>query len=627
VNIWTILGLAPTADTREIKRAYARKLKVTRPEDDPAAFQALNEAYQTALRMAQFVVVEEDEEEPAPEPQPEPEPEQHALAAAEAEPAPAPAWERPLPPLREDEEETAEESWERPVAALREEAWERPVAAFRAPVDQAALEEQRRREREQAREQARAQAEAASQAAFEQAQRLWGEFLANSHVAPRWQLTQLFDSSELFNLEVREHFELFALQYCAGEDCRDDVREEIVAAYRWEEDDSFIGRRLPQAAGEALARLRAGRSHQQFRFETGTDPAIAALLADTPGRRFGSTLSRGFTRRMQEQIALIRGYHREMLHFKLNAEVFQEWERRVEGRRYFVETALVSAAVGLLPFMWAVVFGGHASGDAFALMVLAGGMLLAFGTGAAWAHYQPLARMTGSSWHAWLLHDLRYRPRWQFGWIALYAAFSTLMFIPDPPAPLVWLVTAAMTGAAMWGAFANSVMFEGTTFLIAGVVGVVLGTLLFQRPFESYGYLACATGVFAGMLLHYRGGGDLWHLLGKGAALLVRLRYAWLAGAAGLLLSADATPLHDHLHAAITWLWLLAGILLSRPTVHHAAALLGGFLGWGLLAATFTKSSVLNRSPMMTIAMAMIAVAIYMLVNMSRANKNQHQFS
>ena len=55
--------------------------------------------------------------------------------------------------------------------------------------------------------------------------------------------------------------------------------------------------------------------------------------------------------------------------------------------------------------------------------------------------------------------------------------------------------------------------------------------------------------------------------------------------------------------------------------------LLGGFLGWGLLAATFTKSSVLNRSPMMTIAMAMIAVAIYMLVNMSRANKNQHQFS
>jgi hypothetical protein len=615
VNIWTLLGLAPTPDTREIKRAYARKLKITRPEDDPAAFQALNEAYQTALRMAQFVVVEE-EEEPAPEP------EQQALATAEAEPALKPAWVRPLP-VASEEDETIEEAWERPVAALREEAWERPVAAFRVPVDKAALEEQRRREREEA----RAQAEAASQAAFEQAQRLWGEFLAKSHVAPRWQLTQLFDSSELFNLEVREHFELFALQYCAGEDCRDDVREEIVAAYGWEEDDSFIGRRLPQAAGEALARLRAGRSHQQFRFETGTDPAIAALLADTPGRRFGSTLSRGFTRRMQEQIALIRGYHREMLHFKLNHEVFEEWERRVEGRRYFVETALVSAAVGLLPFMSAVVFGGHASGDAFSLMVLAGGMLLAFGLGAAWAHYQPLARLTGSSWHAWLLHDARYRPRWQFGWMALYAVFSTLMFIPDPPAPLVWLVATAMVGAAAWSAFANSAVFERSTFLIAGFIGLSLGASLVKHPFGHWGYLACATGVFAGMLLHYRGGADLWHLLGKDDALLVRLRYGWLAGAAGLLLSADATPLHDNLHAALAWLWLLAGSLLSRPTVHNAAAILGGFLGWGLLAIAFTKSSVLNRSPMMTITTAMLAVAIYMLVNMSRANKNQHPFS
>jgi hypothetical protein len=620
VNIWTILGLAPTADTREIKRAYARKLKVTRPEDDPAAFQALNEAYQTGLRMAQFVVVEEDEDEFAPQPAPQ------ELATAEAEPPLAPAWERPLP-VASEEDEPIEEAWERPVAALREEAWERPVAAFRAPVDKAALEEQRRRERDEAREQARAQAAAASHAAFEQAQRLWGEFLANSNVAPRWQLTQLFDSSELFNLEVREHFELFALQYCAGEDCRDDVREEIVAAYGWEEDDSFIGRRLPQAAGEAMARLRAGRSHQQFRFETGTDPVIAALLANTPGRRFGSTLSRGFTRRMQEQIALIRGYHREMLHFKLNTEVFEEWERRVEGRRYFVETALVSAAVGLLPFMWAVVFGGHASGDAFSLMMLAGGMLLAFGTGAAWAHYQPLARLTGSDWHAWLLHDVRYRPRWQFGWMALFAVFSTLMFIPDPPAPLVWLVAAAMVGAAAWSAFANSAVFERTTFLIAGFVALSLGASLARHAFAPYGYLACATGVFTGMLLHYRGGADLWDLLRKDGALLVRLRYVWLAGAAGLLLSADVTPLHDNLHAALAWLWLLAGSLLSRPTVHHAAALLGGFLGWGLLAIAFTKSSVLNRSPMMTITMAMIAVAIYMLVNMSRANKNQHQFS
>ena len=43
------LGLRPDADERAIKRAYAAKLKTTRPEEDPQGFQALNEAYQAAL--------------------------------------------------------------------------------------------------------------------------------------------------------------------------------------------------------------------------------------------------------------------------------------------------------------------------------------------------------------------------------------------------------------------------------------------------------------------------------------------------------------------------------------------------------------------------------------------------
>lgn len=43
------LGVGPDADERAIKRAYAAKLKTTRPEEDPQGFQALNEAYRTAL--------------------------------------------------------------------------------------------------------------------------------------------------------------------------------------------------------------------------------------------------------------------------------------------------------------------------------------------------------------------------------------------------------------------------------------------------------------------------------------------------------------------------------------------------------------------------------------------------
>lgn len=46
------LGLAEDADEREVKRAYARELKRVRPDEDPAGFQALHEAYVHCLALA-----------------------------------------------------------------------------------------------------------------------------------------------------------------------------------------------------------------------------------------------------------------------------------------------------------------------------------------------------------------------------------------------------------------------------------------------------------------------------------------------------------------------------------------------------------------------------------------------
>ena len=47
-----MLGISKTTDERSIKSAYARKLKLTRPEDDPTAFQALVEARDVAMILA-----------------------------------------------------------------------------------------------------------------------------------------------------------------------------------------------------------------------------------------------------------------------------------------------------------------------------------------------------------------------------------------------------------------------------------------------------------------------------------------------------------------------------------------------------------------------------------------------
>ena len=44
MNYWDILGIDPTEHIKVIKRAYAEKLQIYHPEDDPAGFQRLWEA-------------------------------------------------------------------------------------------------------------------------------------------------------------------------------------------------------------------------------------------------------------------------------------------------------------------------------------------------------------------------------------------------------------------------------------------------------------------------------------------------------------------------------------------------------------------------------------------------------
>ena len=62
-----VLELDQTADERAVKRAYAKRLRVTRPDEDPIAFQHLHEAYQAALDWVRQEALADiaDEDEPA----------------------------------------------------------------------------------------------------------------------------------------------------------------------------------------------------------------------------------------------------------------------------------------------------------------------------------------------------------------------------------------------------------------------------------------------------------------------------------------------------------------------------------------------------------------------------------
>jgi hypothetical protein len=80
-GLWHQLGIAPTVDESTIRRAYAKRLRQVRPDDDPAGFQRLVEARDRALQLAQqraggnaarWRLPEDGDAEPSPPPAVEP---------------------------------------------------------------------------------------------------------------------------------------------------------------------------------------------------------------------------------------------------------------------------------------------------------------------------------------------------------------------------------------------------------------------------------------------------------------------------------------------------------------------------------------------------------------------------
>jgi hypothetical protein len=223
-----------------------------------------------------------------------------------------------------------------------------------------------------------------------------------------------------------------------------------------------------------------------------------------------------------------------------------------------------------------------------------------------------------------MLHDVRHRPAWQLGWIGLYVMAAACLAIPHPPLLVEVGVTAALLAALAGALFANAGVLNWWGHVISAIVGIALGLHWAGQQAGGYGAPAWMAAVTCGMQLMYRGGADFCQWLELPEQRLPRLRAGWLAGAAGLLALTHLLALPVPAAVLATFLWLTAGMLLSNPSIHHFFPYLGALM---IRTLVLDKAPVVPPSPMPGLSIGLIVVAAFMLVNMARANKNQHHFS
>ncbi|NJC41507.1 hypothetical protein GGQ87_001765 [Brevundimonas alba] len=464
-SIWTTLGISPTNDTDEVRRAYARRLKEVHPEDDPEGFQALRAAYDQASNMAR-----------------------NKWAVPETRPG-----------GEDDEAFDDDDDWPDEVANWRPAAanhasrgWAPPPEdrwARATPEQQAAAEAELPDDirAELARERDLAEAH---QGLCDALTKLIANLDGDRHEALA-AMIRVFRSPAMDSLTTHARTEQWLAHVISfGGPVVDDMVEPAIQFFGW--DSTRVGVDLRHAE-PVLRRREAGLTLRRLERSSHPDHDVWKALTSEPTRidRIRQRLTPKFAGRVNDMLQRFQYEHPDMM-ARMNPASEAHWRAWLERPGLgpiFLWTLMIGPGLAALMLNATGDFGPPSPLTFFAFWTVIGSALFALGVGYLHGITRPrLAWRAASPWH---------RPLWQrFGWAP--AALALLVIAGAvPPAwwvallllPLSFVVWtwARITSSHVpppygvnkdWGRYAGLAPIAGYLLLQGGAVAGQAGTAL-----------------------------------------------------------------------------------------------------------------------------------------------------
>jgi curved DNA-binding protein CbpA len=286
MSYWEILGIEPTGDERVIKRAYAKQLKMTRPEDDPERFQALRNAYEYALDSANQ---DDFDDELGFAAAPEAVPATSADASTDTQP------DIPRPDYSTNRQFIRVQPADAIVQPQRPEALARSL--WQEFVDKCSK--------------------------LSTSESEYGSFASEK---AKEELTAVLKMETLESLELRELFKNQAIAYCADEAGLPLVRMTCLEVLKWEEERKLINFHQNYLARHAIDRAIADKQYGYLLSEISRSGAMKKLLEPgEPKIRWHEFYKESFAYDIKYCISRIRNTMPEVEYYRLGREKIAIW--------------------------------------------------------------------------------------------------------------------------------------------------------------------------------------------------------------------------------------------------------------------------------------------------------------